>query len=146
MVWREKGTEIDGRESVRGGNKWQRVGKGEKWMVESGKESERREKKIQKHVMVQSCFRPKIVGSLNPLLPSYVPPPSLTRSPPSFPHLLPSRLLPNTHAPSKNAGEGRPDYRWLIMGPARSGSSFHVDPNCNFAWNATIQVGAPTQS
>jgi hypothetical protein len=35
--------------------------------------------------------------------------------------------------------EGRPDYRWLIMGPAKSGSSFHVDPNCNFAWNATIQ-------
>ena len=32
----------------------------------------------------------------------------------------------------------RPDYRWLIMGPARSGSSFHVDPNSNFAWNATI--------
>lgn len=32
----------------------------------------------------------------------------------------------------------RPDYRWLIIGPARSGSNFHVDPNCNFAWNATI--------
>uniref|UniRef100_A0A7S4K5J7 JmjC domain-containing protein n=1 Tax=Guillardia theta TaxID=55529 RepID=A0A7S4K5J7_GUITH len=33
----------------------------------------------------------------------------------------------------------RPDYRWLIIGPERSGSSFHVDPNYNFAWNATIQ-------
>jgi hypothetical protein len=33
----------------------------------------------------------------------------------------------------------RPDYKWLIIGPALSGSSFHVDPNCNFAWNATIQ-------
>ncbi|KAJ1494523.1 hypothetical protein T484DRAFT_1765204, partial [Baffinella frigidus] len=28
---------------------------------------------------------------------------------------------------------------WLLFGPARSGSNFHVDPNCNFAWNATIQ-------
>ena len=35
-------------------------------------------------------------------------------------------------------GHDRPDYRWLIMGPARSGSNFHVDPNCNFAWNATV--------
>jgi hypothetical protein len=25
--------------------------------------------------------------------------------------------------------EERPDWRWLIMGPARSGSAFHVDPN-----------------
>lgn len=23
----------------------------------------------------------------------------------------------------------RPDWRWLIIGPARSGSAFHVDPN-----------------
>jgi hypothetical protein len=35
--------------------------------------------------------------------------------------------------------ERRPDYKWLIVGPPRSGSSFHVDPNANFAWNATIQ-------
>ena len=26
-------------------------------------------------------------------------------------------------------GAARPDYRWLIVGPARSGSSFHKDPN-----------------
>ena len=25
--------------------------------------------------------------------------------------------------------DARPDYRWLIAGPARSGSSFHKDPN-----------------
>jgi hypothetical protein len=35
-------------------------------------------------------------------------------------------------------GADRPDYRWLIIGPARSGSSFHKDPNATSAWNATI--------
>ena len=32
----------------------------------------------------------------------------------------------------------RPDYRWLIVGAARSGSTFHIDPNQTSAWNATI--------
>lgn len=32
--------------------------------------------------------------------------------------------------------EQRPDYRWLIVGPARSGSTFHKDPNHTSAWNA----------
>ena len=35
----------------------------------------------------------------------------------------------------------RPDHTWLIMGPKRSGSVFHIDPNCTHAWNASI-VGA----
>eukprot|EP01135_Chromosphaera_perkinsii_P004485 Nk52_evm9s284 gene=Nk52_evmTU9s284 len=36
-------------------------------------------------------------------------------------------------------GEERPDYRWLIIGPARSGSTFHKDPNGTSAWNAVIR-------
>ncbi|KAK9365169.1 hypothetical protein V1509DRAFT_571509 [Lipomyces kononenkoae] len=33
----------------------------------------------------------------------------------------------------------RPDYRWLIIGPERSGSTFHKDPNATSAWNAVIE-------
>lgn len=36
-------------------------------------------------------------------------------------------------------GAQRPDYRWLIIGPARSGSTWHVDPNGTSAWNAVIR-------
>ncbi|CAG8793341.1 12830_t:CDS:2, partial [Acaulospora morrowiae] len=32
----------------------------------------------------------------------------------------------------------RPDYRWIIIGPSRSGSTFHKDPNSTSAWNAVI--------
>lgn len=32
----------------------------------------------------------------------------------------------------------RPDHTWLICGPQRSGSSWHVDPNGTHAWNAAI--------
>ncbi|KAG8905053.1 hypothetical protein FRC01_008496 [Tulasnella sp. 417] len=35
-------------------------------------------------------------------------------------------------------GEERPNYRWLIAGPARSGSTFHKDPNGTSAWNAVL--------
>ncbi|KAJ3042066.1 hypothetical protein HDV00_008147 [Rhizophlyctis rosea] len=35
-------------------------------------------------------------------------------------------------------GDERPDYRWLIIGPERSGSTFHVDPNATSAWNAVL--------
>lgn len=32
----------------------------------------------------------------------------------------------------------RPDYRWLIYGPYKSGSTFHKDPNATSAWNAVV--------
>jgi Cupin-like domain len=35
-------------------------------------------------------------------------------------------------------GDQRPDNRWMIMGPARSGSTFHKDPNATNAWNAVL--------
>jgi hypothetical protein len=35
-------------------------------------------------------------------------------------------------------GEHRPDCRWMILGPKRSGSTFHKDPNATNAWNAVL--------
>eukprot|EP00045_Choanoeca_perplexa_P011192 m.117306 g.117306 ORF g.117306 m.117306 type:complete len:481 (-) comp15544_c0_seq1:16-1458(-) len=36
-------------------------------------------------------------------------------------------------------GPKRPAYRWLICGPQRSGSNWHVDPNATSAWNGLLQ-------
>ncbi|XP_059428480.1 arginine-specific demethylase JMJ22-like [Corylus avellana] len=36
-------------------------------------------------------------------------------------------------------GHERPDYRWIIIGLAGSGSSFHIDPNSTSAWDAVIK-------
>ncbi|KAF2155738.1 F-box domain-containing protein [Myriangium duriaei CBS 260.36] len=36
-------------------------------------------------------------------------------------------------------GSQRPDHRWLIVGSARSGSTFHKDPNGTSAWNAVLR-------
>ncbi|KAJ3484424.1 hypothetical protein NLG97_g7051 [Lecanicillium saksenae] len=36
-------------------------------------------------------------------------------------------------------GKERPAHRWLIVGPKRSGSTFHKDPNDTSAWNVVIQ-------
>lgn len=32
----------------------------------------------------------------------------------------------------------RPNYRWLIVGSCRTGSTFHKDPNATSAWNAVL--------
>ena len=57
--------------------------------------------------------------------------------------------LPSTSIKEKDAyatdlfrvfGESsRPDYRWLIAGPKRSGSIFHIDPNQTNAWNVCVK-------
>lgn len=52
--------------------------------------------------------------------PAYTPPP--TFGPDLFAHLHPHR----------------PHNKWLILGPARSGSTFHKDPNGTSAWNAVL--------
>jgi len=36
-------------------------------------------------------------------------------------------------------GDARPDFRWLIVGPARSASLWHQDPNGTSAWNAVVR-------
>lgn len=36
-------------------------------------------------------------------------------------------------------GDDRPDRQWLIVGPERSGSKFHKDPNATSAWNAVLR-------
>ena len=41
---------------------------------------------------------------------------------------------PHGHDLFSLLGKGkRPDHRWIIIGPKRSGSSFHIDPNATHA-------------
>lgn len=54
-------------------------------------------------------------------------PPTAYTAPPAFGPDLFTHL--STH---------RPDHAWLIIGPARSGSTFHKDPNATSAWNAVL--------
>ena len=36
-------------------------------------------------------------------------------------------------------GDDRPDFMWLVIGPERSGSPFHLDPYKTSAWNAVLE-------
>mmetsp|Transcript_13995 Transcript_13995/g.15463 ORF Transcript_13995/g.15463 Transcript_13995/m.15463 type:complete len:485 (-) Transcript_13995:110-1564(-) len=40
----------------------------------------------------------------------------------------------------KHVGErDRPPYRWILLGPARSGAPFHTDPRGTSAWNGVVR-------
>ena len=70
-------------------------------------------------------------------VPTSSPPSSFLFPPPSPPPSLPPPLFSNNPLQVPNyfqedffsVLDKRPDFRWLVAGPSRSGSSFHVDPN-----------------
>jgi hypothetical protein len=52
---------------------------------------------------------------------------------------VPPLFAPERDLFAQLPAECRPDYRWLIIGGARSGSLWHVDPNASAAWNGLIR-------
>ena len=56
----------------------------------------------------------------------------------SIPVYFDSSTTPGTDLFRVLGDTARPDYRWLVAGPKRSGSIFHIDPNQTNAWNVSI--------
>ncbi|KNC52634.1 bifunctional arginine demethylase and lysyl-hydroxylase psr-1 [Thecamonas trahens ATCC 50062] len=62
-----------------------------------------------------------------------------------FPKLLKEFSIPKYFTPedmdlqSCMDDDPRPYYRWVLMGPVRSGTGIHQDPHMTSAWNALIQ-------
>ena len=50
----------------------------------------------------------------------------------SVPHLFPDDYFDVLDS------DQRPPFRWLIIGPERSGASWHVDPALTSAWNTLL--------
>ena len=51
----------------------------------------------------------------------------------------PTPAAPTPLGPPAALASTRPDYRWLLIGGARSGQSWHKDPNGTSAWNLTLR-------
>ncbi|GMH51069.1 hypothetical protein TL16_g00933 [Triparma laevis f. inornata] len=67
--------------------------------------------------------------------------PHLSSSMPWFVKNCTKKISNKIHRPDlfHFLGDMRPDFRWLISGPTRSGSAFHIDPNATNAWNLPIR-------